>query len=365
MVNKSSTITEYGYNSIIFFLMKASFIGMGYYIIFENSYQDSYIAALIGIIIGFISIIILNVIRNNKNKLDIIDLNKKLFGTAIGGVINIIVFSAFLIFGISLLYNYTLFIESYYIQETVDIYVLFIIIFPILYLANKGITVISRVSQLLIIINEVIFILGILGSIKNISVDNLFPIMESSNANILYSSIVYAIFATAPIFLLTIVSKNMLIEKKLKLKYTIIAYILSCLKIVMIILFIVLILGRNMAVIFKYPEYYMLKEINFFDIVEKIENTIALMYVFDFFVCITMIIYFLKTCLEKALKDTRIKKYSCEFIVIFMAIASMYIFKNSIFAMNIYESYGIYFLGFGIILPMTITALFTKVKETT
>ena len=54
----SNKISTWGYSSFIITLTKSGFLGMGSYIMFKMSNIDTYIAAIIGFIIGFIPLLL-------------------------------------------------------------------------------------------------------------------------------------------------------------------------------------------------------------------------------------------------------------------------------------------------------------------
>ena len=359
----NNEITEYGYNAIIFFVIRAVFIGMGYYLILKINNQDSYISAIVGSVIGILGIIILNKVKNNKENLNILDLSKSKCGNILGTILNIIISVTFGILSVFLLYNYRIFISGYYIQETTDIYILFIIMLPVVYILKKDISVVTKVAQIVLLINATIFILSLLGMLKGINVYNIYPILEYSRKSIVDGALFFSIIIIAPILSLSIIPKSKVKNKKISFKKTLITYIVTCISVVIMLAFIILVLGKNTAGICKNPEYVMLKKISYFGIVEKIENSIALMYLFDFFIAISFLLQFVKEGFNSFVKSVKVKKYTAEIISIVVAIASIYIFRNSIFALNVYTKYLTYILGFGIILPVTTIAICSNSKK--
>lgn len=182
-INKTGgdIIGGFGYYSLLYFLLKANFLGMGFYIIIQKTNQNCYISSIIGVLLGIILISIFLVIANNKKKLDITQLNLHIFGKYFGGVINTIVFCGVAFLAIVLTYNFILFINSHYIQEVSSLFTLVLIMVPILYLANQKISVISRVGQCIFILNLVLFTMQISGLYPQIEVYNLFPIMDGAD----------------------------------------------------------------------------------------------------------------------------------------------------------------------------------------
>lgn len=103
----------------------------------------------------------------------------------------------------------------------------------------------------------------------------------------------------------------------------------------------------------------MLNKISFFNIIERIENGIALQYVFEMFMAITLCVYYLSRQMKKIVNTKGITVST----VILISIGSIFIFKGSPNAMDFYEKKIFYVFTATIILPMILSAIGLKIKE--
>ena len=90
IIYDSNKVQGLGVSSLVYPLSLSTFWCMGIYNIFRMSQEDSYISAIIGMILGFIPLLVIMYIMKNSKGLDLIDLNNYLFGKVIGTCINVI-----------------------------------------------------------------------------------------------------------------------------------------------------------------------------------------------------------------------------------------------------------------------------------
>ena len=362
--NDSKLIEGRGYSSFLFTLAKSTFIGMAIGFMFEKSGVDTYIAAIIGTIIGLIPLLIFLFITKNSKGKDIIDLNVYLFGKPIGTILNTVLNLTVFFMCIIVFYNITQFINTEYMPDTNINYCRFIIILVVTYTATKNIATISRVSQILLIINIIFFILSFFGLMNAFDTSEILPILSDGIKPTLCSSIMYAIFTTFPIFLLTIIKSSEVKEEKGKTKSVILMYLFVNIIIITLIVITTLVLGGDVVKLYKYPEYTALKAFSLLNILERIENILALQFIFNVFVFLTLSLYFVTTSIKKLFKDNKKVNKIVPYIlgVIIMIVVNIF-FNNSFVADNFIKKYVLYIIGIGIIGIMFITFLGVLLKK--
>ena len=245
MKNKS-----FEYNSLSLLILTPLFLGIGFIKIIRDVGNDFWISIIIGILLGLIINQILKALPKNNNKPLFILIN----------------FIILLIITSSL----TRSISHLYLNKTPDYFIFIPFLLVMYYASTKKDDVIFKVANIILFINIFLFIFSSILLIPLFKIDNLMPLFgDSSILNIIYSGIDFALLSTIPLMLL---SKH---NKKI--------YTLSSLYIFLVFVLIIGTLGINVASIFNYPEYIILKRVSFFDFFDNIQNFIFLSWIFSSF----------------------------------------------------------------------------------
>lgn len=361
--DESNRITTWGFSSFIVTLTKSGFIGMASYIMFYYSNIDSYISAILGSIIGIIPLLIFVFLMKHSENKDILELNTSLFGKIFGNILNFILNLTILFMAIVALYNISQFTEIQYMPDTDTNYLKILILVPIVYAASKNITVISKISQIILIINFLIFVFTLLGFIGKCDITNIFPIMQDCAMPVLKSTLIYFIFSTFPTFMLTIIPQDKVMQEKHKTRKIFFMYGLGNLMLIVIILTTILILGGDLIPMFRYPEYIALKRFQLFGLIERVENTLSLQFVFNTIMYLIISFHFIIQSLKKILKNNQRENFFPYILAIIILIASNLIFKNTVESSNFIKNYIPYIISIGIFSPMIITFLGLIIKN--
>jgi len=235
----------------------------------------------------------------------------------------------------------------------------------ICYGAIKGIETICRTSQILFICSIILFLTGFICLIYYIDINNFKPLFQISFNNILSSTYNVILFSSCPIFLLSVIPHDIVIKKELYNRSIMFGYILGLLTVLLTLSATVGILG-NITTLFKFPEYIALKNIEYFNFLERIENIISMQWIFDAFIFLTVTIYFLKKYISSTF-HIKNKKTNNMIVIIFsiiLLLLSNILFINSLNVRNIIiNNYSIIMLICFIFIP-TIIYLKLKVKKT-
>lgn len=348
-------VSFFGYENIIFNIIKSVTLGMATYLMFSISKVDTYIAAILGCIFGIIPFFGLMYICNNRNGEDIIDLNKRLFGKIFGNVLNVILNVTFLLLSALVLFNVSQFIDTQYIPDTSPIYVKLLILLAVCYSASKGLSTITKVNQIVAFINLGMFILSIFGMASEVDISNVMPVLKDGSMPVIKSALIYMISSIAPLFLITIVSKNSICDKKYSYKSFLLFYIFSSLIIAVVIFSTISIQGIELVNLYRYPEYVALREFSLFTIIERIERTLSLQFVFNVIMFMVYSFYFVIESIKKMSNSKKDKSYLSWIIGALSLLIASNLFENEM-DLNIFISkYLIIILLLGIFLPMAIT----------
>ncbi len=214
--------------SIVIIQTVTTFFGISVSILKEGAGVNSWLSALISYIIGFIPLTMIIYISKYKPELKLNEKINSLFGKKIGFIINILFSLLLITLGITLLYNINNFILSQFLYRTPFIVSCLLLILLIIYGANKGINVISKLALLLLIINIGLYTINILSLIPHIKISNFLPLLKENTNNIIPTSLKISSINYLPLLTLLIIPKqsvtvpkkyNKTIEIILKLLY--------------------------------------------------------------------------------------------------------------------------------------------------
>ena len=344
------------FSSIIIMLILSSFLGVGIFSLIKASGIDAYLSIILGGIIGSIFIYLFITIFNYEPSLTLKDKINKLFGKKIGFILNFILFIIIFSMGTSSIFNLTIFISSQFLPETPLLLIALVFSFLVIFINTKGIDVISKTSFILVIINLIFYLFAFIGLIPSFDISNIKPFLEHGLNRPLKGAIFVIGFNIIPIFLLLMIPKNIIVDKKKINKHIIIAYLLGIILMTSVLFLTLGVLGIYLSSIYQYPEYIVLKNINIFNFIDRIENIITSQWIFSLFINLTMIIYFLSNSIKTNNKSKIIPTFLCLSILFI----SKKIFSNNTQFNNYTYKYS---LINDIIILLILIIIFIKIKK--
>jgi len=250
--------------SMVYFLTRPLFLGIAFSLIFSQSGSDAIIACILGSILGSILIYFINKMNFSKENFKIIQL---------------IIYIYFLLLAVMVLES---FINSFFLKSTPKIIIIAPTLVLCLYTSFKDIKTIKRSTFLLVFLSIIIFLIAAISLSNFFTIDNITPFFTHPIFSIIKSSIVFASLSAVPNILL----KEENIPFKKHLKY----YLISCLVHTLVCICTLGALTPNVAKIYSFPEYMVLKRIKIFSFIENIENILTAIWYIDLFVFMTMIL---------------------------------------------------------------------------
>ena len=359
-------IQGFGVSSFVYPLMISCFLGMGTNIIYNLAKVDSYISVIIGSIIGIIPLMLIIYIIKNSNGDDIVDLNLKLFGAKIGTVFNILLNIFAILFASLILYNITIFLDVEYIPDTNPLYVKIIVLMPIIYAISKNIAVISRLSQMVLIVGFILFILSVLGLVGGMKIENLQPFLSNGLTNPIKAGFLYAVFAVLPLFFLVVIPRKYEEKGQNTIRRIVIMYIIMNVIIFSMFFITTAVLGYGMISVFKHPEYMVLKGISILSVIERIESTLALQFLFSMTMSIVVLLYLVVRSCRKIFPSLKAQQIIPYILGLVTLLISYYMFPNSMSASYFVENYVPYILTaviLSMVLILSITIFIRNINE--
>ncbi|MBR4231401.1 MAG: hypothetical protein IKR74_04535 [Bacilli bacterium] len=269
--------------SITYFLTRPFFFGIIYSQIFGLSETDSIISCLLGTIIGLFIIFLIS-------KMDYSD---KKFKT-----IQIFFYLFLFILAISSIETYA---SSFLLTKTPKIIIIIPAIMLVSYANQKDMSVIKKCAFIFAIISIFSTIIICLLLSNYLNIQNILPFFSHKPLNILKSAMIFGVMSASPNILLK--------DENIPLKNHLIFYLITTIINTTIAFLTLAILTPDVAKIYSYPEYMVLKRIRIFEFIENIENLSVLIWYFDYF--------FLLVYIFKKMQEI-IKKRVIFFIIIIM-----------------------------------------------
>lgn len=320
-------ISSLEYNSLIFFTMRASFIGLSLGNIINITKQDSWISGLIALIIGLIPLFIFIYLKKYNKEKNIAELILSLF-TKTGILINITLIIGGFLFSLVAFSNLTSFVSNQFLFKTSHIIIGTCFIIPIIYGLIKGINAIAKTSLITFFIVSFIIIALTLGVFNGINLENLKPHLQTSPFKIAHSSAIIIAFNIVPIFLLTIIPTNKI--KDYTPKKTILFYIISIISLINALFLVISVLGTNLSLLYQYPEFNLLKKFEVGDFIDRIESLFSLEWVVALLIQIIIALYFIK----EIIKTTFNTKEKTSKIIIIIACIILLLLNEKLFLTN-------------------------------
>lgn len=266
---------KYMISSIIFFLTETLFLHLGLNDLLKTG---NIYSVLLGSFLSFIPIFIIIKIINKKPRINIF--------------FKILLLIVFLIYFIYTIYLIKIYVQDKYLDSTPSIIIIFLFILPITYI--KDIKTISKVSFILFLISSIIILFSIINLTALIEIDNFKPFFNISIIDIIKGSIKYMFYFIGPSIMIIMIPKN-----EINTKSILIFYIISMIHMIILFILIIGIFGIDLAKTYSYPEYSLMKKINYFDFIEHIENITTIEWLNSIFISSIISVYSIKRIIKK------------------------------------------------------------------
>lgn len=348
--------------SLVIIQTVTTFFGISVSILKEGAGVNAWLSALISYIIGIIPLLMIIYISNYKEDQNLNEKINSLFGNKIGFIINIL-FSLLLVsLGITLLYNINNFILSQFLYRTPFLVSCILFIIVIVYCANKGINVISKIAMLLLTINIALYTINILALVQHIDITNFLPLLKENTSNIIPTSLKIASINYLPLLIILIIPKNKITVPTKYTKTIVIAYIIGALISFGLVITTFGVLGIDLVNAFEYSEYIVLRKIKLLGFLERIENIISLQWIIGSFVYLTIITYTISKSIP--FKSIKAHKRINIIIGIILTILTTLIFQdNTIFDTYVKTIFPYIISGLIIIYILIISKIYINKKQ--
>lgn len=353
--------------TLIYFFIRASFIGIGINCVLFYGQVDSWLSALLGMLIGIIPVCIYLKLSTIDTKKHIHEIINKIMGNFFGKIISFLLLLFVFAYSVVLFYDIINFISSEYLYKTPSYIIGTMILIPMIYLLTKGLRTMSRVSIILFMISIVLYVFSIIGLIPAFDSTNLLPLLENGIKNPFIGALGFMSYTALPLFILLIIPREDVGEKKIGKKVIFTFLGVACITF-LAITNVVGVLGIDLALLYQYPDYQMLRRIQVGGFIQRTESILAIQWL----LCLFMMISF---CLFYCLKTTtflfgkkveKIKVYFPYIFPILVLFLSRILWRNNTmfvkFTIKQFPIY-IYIFLFGVPILILIVYYIRKLKR--
>lgn len=345
------------YSSILFFISETLFLSVGLSDILNKSLNDAIISGIIGIILSFIFLYLILKFNDYEKDLNIFGKLDKLYGNYIGNIISFILVILSILYFIYLLWSQNIYVQNKYLEETSSIITTLFFLLPVLYLVKKDMKVISKVSIAVFFVTILELLFSYLNLFNKIDLNNYLPIFNTKISNILISSIKYASYSITPVIFLLVTPKNSINNPDKLNRNLYIINLISGIKFIIVISFLIGIFGIDLSKLFYYPEYSLIKKINTLNFIQNVQNILTINSIYKLLISEVLSLFFIKTYFEYK----NYNKIIFYIMIIISVLLSINLFSNSTIGYNFIKDYYIFIYTIPILLLIIISNIKTKI----
>ena len=354
MVAESEKVYTSSVAMIFSSCLLATFFGIGSYMMYNEAFQDAFIASIIGAVISCLFFYFFYYIFEHNTYNTIFELSCNSFGKVFGTILNLVIVASLVIITCAILFNLSSFLNLEYLPDSPTNMLEAILLLTLSYVCSKSLSQILKVNQIFVFICMFNIILNVIGLFPKFEIRNIEPMFDVGKISIIKSVGIYVVLSFVSYFMLLIANKKMIQDKNVLKKRIIISLISTNAVLVGIIFLAIVLLGKEYIALFRFPEYIGLKQFALFNMIERIENILSLQLYFNAFSLLMFLIYFIKSYLPSG-KYTRYYPFIITFFVYFI---TNFLFKDTMSFIMLVEKYYSYVILIGLVVPVAL--IYTK-----
>lgn len=328
----NKTITKNQFSILAIFIMCSLFLGSTVFGTIKLAKEDAWISMILSYLISVIPLFIYYKLLSYNPEINIIELIIKKF-KILGKFINLVFIILILFHSGIVLWNLTNFINSQYLYQTPALVITILFLCCIFYIVNAKLNVIGKTAGTIWFITTFLCSLAFIALSSHIEINNIKPILENGMTNILKGSGVSICYNTLPLFTLLIIPKKNIKNNHKLVKSFLTFYSFGFLFLAGILFFCISVFGIDLATLYQYPEYQILKIINIADFFQRVESIISTIWLFNITMALVTYIYFCENAIVQNfnIKDSKLLIF---FICLIILLISRLTFKNNTIAEN-------------------------------
>lgn len=315
-------ITKRQYIFLSFFLTRALFLGGGLSLLVGLTKNDLVFSGILGMLLGYFLLFLFFKKERTNNYVNVI--------IAVGLLL------------INMLAN-TVLTSTYLLYNTPTFFIVLIFLGTLLYGVKKDFKVIGRICEIFIIVSSLEIILAIIGLMPISDINKMLPLFNSDMMSVFKGIIVFSGASLLPNILLINYKGD------LKFKDVSIGYVVGSLLMILVLYLIVTIYGSEFASMARFPEFLILKKIDFMGYFSNIENILVTEWMINILISAFVAV--------KVIKDN-VSNILFYIIIICLFLISELVLNRS-YVNVLYVKQYFYYISFGLVF---ISLIFKKSK---
>lgn len=311
-------ISSLTFSLIFMCMLNSSLLGIIFPYILHTSKTSFYISLGISFIVGLILIFIYLKIFNFMPDKDIFKKIEAIFPKWLSQLISIIII--LLVFCITTIITWRLvtFISSEFLVETPNLFIGLLIAAPLLYAGSTDFDVIGRLATFCLGVAFLLLTFNIISLFSQVDINNLKPLLNFDLLHTGKSVIVFSFIVLVPAFLTLIIPKSNITNPNKITKSILSAYTLEMISIFLIFFIIVSVLGIDIANIYTFPSYVVLKTLSVLSFIQNTENISILVWVLLMTFAGSFCLLFMKAGIKNVFKLDKKKTQIFSLLFIFL-----------------------------------------------
>lgn len=331
MKKTSEKLNSLQLNSLQYFMIRWSVVGITTRNLITVAAQDGWISCIIGLLLGLIPFALYHYLHKKYPEDTIVEISQKKFGTHIGKIISLILILFVFFLSMVVYWDLINFISSQYLHKTPTYPLSILFLFPLIYLITGGIKVIGRTSTILFFISIIVLGLSLLGLVNQYNLANLAPVLEKGMLPVFNGAIQFLAYNVVSVFLLLMIPRNDISDKDKYEKQSFLFYLFSTFTVLELIVTTSSVFGLDLAYLYQYPEFHLLKRVSLAGFITRIESTLSIQWMLHLFMMSAICLYFVTEGISRCfdIKKPKINKGIIITACILVAIGNEFIFCNN------------------------------------
>ncbi len=272
-------ISSLTFSLIFMCMLNSSLLGIIFPYILHESKTSFYLSLGISFIIGLFLIFIYLKIFNFLPDKDIFEKIQAIFPKWLSKIISLILMILVFFVTVIIIWRLVTFISSEFLVETPNIFIGLLIAAPLFYAMLYDFDVIGRLATFCLVVAFLLLMFNVISLFSQVDISNLKPLLNFDFNHTSKSVIVFSFVVLVPAFLTLIIPKDNIVDAHKVAKSVLIAYTLEIFSIGLIAFIIVSVLGIDIANIYTFPSYVVLKTLSVLSFIQNTENISILVWV--------------------------------------------------------------------------------------
>jgi spore germination protein KB len=283
---------------LVFLFTIGTAIIIGPYLATVDAFQDGWIVAIIGLLLGTGMAWIYASLGKYYFEKTLVEMTKFVFGRWIGTIISLFFVVYLIVLAAIILINISHFTISRILVYTPIIPVEYMYIGVIIFATIMGLEVIARSAEVLVPFFLVLFLFFSVGLFSHIDIDNVRPVLENGFYPVLKSSVGYTIFVFGELVIFLMITPYVSKKNKIK-RYFLSGTVLGGIVTFIVVSLSILVLGASATIYNTYPTYTLAKMIGYENVIQRVEVIMAGIWYISIFFKLSLIMEVIVTSLKQ------------------------------------------------------------------